>query len=237
MIVAVALVCGCGGGAATSSSQAGTDPIADDVTRFDAFFTTQWGPSPYNDVPGAPDGYDDCGPTSLVMIAAARGAIAPPAPATAEDEIRSMRTRAKGRAEATSSGTPMVQMLAALDALHLPARNLRLAENETMEETMNSVVSALDVGAYLVLAGRPGNAWGHALYAQNAYLHSYAKSPDDKLGHWVVVFARPANNTFLVADPMCTSGVFIATRAQLRQYLQDGDADGAALAVGSSPAL
>ncbi len=236
MCFVLAVACSSGDAAPpeTLTSPAATAPgpavtaTAPDATRarieqLDRAFTTQWGPTKYNNA-GWPDGYDDCGPTSLVMVDAVRGTSpAPLDPSNALSRIRAMRDLAHGEHTPRSAPTYGPRMLTALHALGYSAADMNLAGDATSEASVTRVIARLRSGDTVLLAGDPGSAWGRALWAKRAYLHPYDVTvARDHFGHWVVVFESTDNDTFLVGDPLSSGGVIAVTAAQLVRYVKDG---------------
>jgi hypothetical protein len=229
-IVTWSCLVACSAGSAvgvTSDSQA-TDPV---MVRDDAFFVTQWGPTRFN-AAGMPDGADDCGPTTLVMVGATRGIIASPTPDSAEDAIRRMRDLAHGGRTPQSAPTYGPMMLAGLAANDLFATDLVL-DHAASDADLAVIDESLANGDLVLVAGDPGNAWGRALDRRHAYLHTYDVAPDkDRFGHWVVVFETTDSGLYVIGDPLSTAGVVEIAREQLRTYLADGGMLAGAIAVG-----
>jgi hypothetical protein len=201
-------------------------------SSFNAVFVDEWGPTAYN-AAGTADGYNDCGPASLVMTVAARGVIPEPTAATAEAEIRTMRDLAHGGPTPMSEPTYGPMMLTALDAEKLDAVDLMLSTTATeLDDDVTSIEQAIADHCIVLVAGDPGNAWGRGLDAMGDYLHHYGTTPaDDSFGHWVVVFGKDPSGTYILGDPLAEGGVIEVTPAQLETYLSDGGTQSGAIRV------
>jgi hypothetical protein len=197
---------------------------ADTAGSFNKFFTTQWGPTQFNSA-GAPDGYSDCGPTSLLMGAAYFGLMAPPTPETAESEIRKVRDLTRGQ-PTSYSGPTYSPMMILQGAQALGATIVRIAANSA------NVVSALEKGELVLMAGDPRTSWGYQLYTQGNYLHHYGTPGQippptngvedvDHFGHWVIAFGVSPTGQIYVGDPLSTIGTIEVTGAAVDQYFTE----------------
>src|SRR5262249_22644644 len=96
------------------------------VAEANQHFLTQWGPTRFNTVKGAPDGYYDCGPTSWLMASSVVGLLPHPTPGHAEAAIvRLARLAPRGVA---GYGRPGYELVRALPPAALAVRlraNLR----------------------------------------------------------------------------------------------------------------
>src|SRR5258708_1514171 len=95
---------------------------ADTIDSLNEFFTDEWGPTQFNSA-GHPDGYSDCGPTSLLMAAAYLGLMAPITPGAAESEIREVRNLTRGKPTPVSGPTYGPMMIQGAVALGAKATN------------------------------------------------------------------------------------------------------------------
>jgi hypothetical protein len=176
-------------------------------------FVTQWGPTRFN-LAGHPDGYDDCGPTSLLMATAYLGYVARPTPADAEAGIRYMRDLINGGPTPESVPTTTQNMLNGLAALR--------AQAYSDAPTVLVVDDVLTAGGVVLAGGDPKNAWGLSLDSEGHYLHHYVSAPGDVFTHTVVVFGYASDGVrYVVADPLSTIGAIKVTAAQIQQYLSD----------------
>jgi hypothetical protein len=188
-------------------------------------FTTQWGPTAFNSA-GAPYGYDDCGPTSLLMTAAYLGYLARPNPSDAEAGINYARYLTRGDVSTESGATYLPMMVTGFTALDASASEL--------DTTIAAVDAALENGAVVPIAGDPKNAWGLELDGKGEYLHHYTSAADDTFGHWVVIFGRATDGErYVVGDPLSTIGTIKVTATEVRRYWADYLTldDGAAAAI------
>ena len=206
---------------AVACSDADATASADDLTLATARndFATQWGPTPLNSA-GAPDGYDDCGPTSLLIAASLLGYLPRPTATTAESEIRKARNLTRGGVETPVSGaTYLPMMLEGFSLLRMPV--------STIQPNVEAIAQAVAGGAVVLVAGDPGNAWGIALDQKGEYLHHYGVGWGDTFGHWVVVYGRAVDHVrYVVGDPLSTTGPIKVTAAALARYMSDYASEG-----------
>jgi hypothetical protein len=188
-------------------------------------FATEWGPTRFN-AAGHPDGYDDCGPTSLLMAAAYLGYYPAATAATAEADIRHMRDLTRGAPTNASSGTPTPMMLTGIAALGARGRN------DTA--TIDKVNAVLDAGGIVILGGDPKFAWGEALDDRGDYLHHYSGAADDVFDHWVAVLGYSSTGWYVIADPLSTIGAIDVRADQIEAFWSDsGTLDGSSPAGGA----
>jgi hypothetical protein len=210
--------------ACSTQSAVGTSTLDVDVVTADAVFVSQWGPSPFN-AAGHPDGYEDCGPTSLVMAASWFGLEAAPGAEDAERAIRDMRARTRGAPAPVSGPTYTPMMLRGLGSLGLAA--------EEVAPNIAEIDDVLARGGVALVAGDPGFAWGRGLDGEHAYLHHYG-GPNpalDRFGHWVIVFGYSGLGGYVLGDPLSTIGAVTVTASQIETYIVNGGAKSAAIAV------
>jgi hypothetical protein len=183
---------------------------------YNAFFTTQWGPTLFNAANGIPDGDKDCGPTSLVMALSALGVYARPTPDTAETQIIYTRAITRGNRPPLLGPVYGPMLRKGLASLGWSSRELGA--------DVAAVREASREGRIVLVAGDPGNAWGRKLDAAAHYLHHYRGTAADRFGHWVVLFEREAQTgRYVLGDPLSTQGVITVDDAQLATYFADGD--------------
>jgi hypothetical protein len=212
-------------GCSSEAGDANVEPIEateEDVTvrAANRDFLTQWGPTAYN-AAGHPDGFADCGPTSLLMAGAYLGLVAHPPPARAEASIRWMRGLTRGEPTPVSSGTHVVMMLQGIEAIG--AKGTRLWKD------FDAVMASLRRGNTVLIAGDPREAWGLSLDARGEYLHHYRAA--DGFGHWVVAFGFAPDGRVIIGDPLSTIGTIKVAPARIKQYLLDGGRSSAAIEV------
>ncbi|MFH1809817.1 MAG: peptidoglycan-binding protein [Pseudomonadota bacterium] len=179
------------------------------VARANKFFITQWGSTRFNSVRGAPDGYNDCAPTSAVMAASSLGVLKDPTPAQAEKAIDHMRDLERGHNTTFSSSTSKDQVIKGLKAVGAKVKPLPV--------NITSVDQALARGGRVVMAGDPWNAWGKTLRTHGQYLNSR-----DPGNHACVIFGKTASGKYLMGDPLSKLGVIEVSAAQLARYWHDG---------------
>ena len=190
---------------------------------FNKFFVTQWGPTPFN-ASGHPDGYADCGPSALLMGAAALGIVDPPTANSSLAEIRHMRALIRGEATTVSSATYSPMMIRGAEALLLKPR--RIMTNSS------GVRSAIQNGEIALISGDPRTSWGLELDSAHRYLHHYGAGgpiphPDkptsnvDHFGHWVIVFGMSSKKGFYIGDPLSIGGVIEVSSEAIDQFFAE----------------
>jgi hypothetical protein len=184
---------------------------------------TQYGPTAFNSA-AHPDGLEDCGPAAIVMAGAAMGAIACPSPDAAEDAIRKARDDSRGAPTPRSGDTSEIEMVQGLAAISIAAGRLPRTELDHL-----GIDAALDRGHMVLAAGDPRNAWGLPLDRAGAYLHHFGAT--DHFGHWVVIFERASDGTYVIGDPLSVTGVIGVEASSLDTYLTDGAAMAGAVEV------
>lgn len=185
------------------------------VAEANKYFLTQWGRTAYN-AGGTPYGFNDCAPTSAVIVASSLGEIADPSPAGAARAIDRMRDLCHGHNTNYSSPTSP-QML---------VRGLRAAGTSPkwIAPTPASIDAVLAKGGRVVVNGDPWTAWGKSLAAHGKYLNRR-----DPGNHSCAILGKTAGGRYLLADPLAKSGVLEITAAQLEKFWHAGS--NAALAV------
>jgi hypothetical protein len=195
------------------------------------FFTTEWGPTPYNSA-GHPDGFSDCGPASLLMAGSFRGLLAAPTPTGAEDAIRHVRDLTRGAPTPQSGPTFAVMMMRGASAIGMTATRLATKASD--------VRASLERGSLAVIAGDPRTGWGFDLDAQHGYLHHYGapgpipppadgQNDRDHFGHWVLAFGLASDGKIIIGDPLSTVGTIEVTDEAIEQYFVEWPAKSAAL--------
>jgi peptidoglycan hydrolase-like protein with peptidoglycan-binding domain len=167
------------------------------------FFVSQWGPTPWNSANGAPYGYEDCGPTSVVIVASMLGLMAHPAPADAETAIDAARDAAMGYNTTYSVPMDDPQVVKALKSYG--------ATTTRPAATMAAVDNALSSGHPVVIgSSNTWSAWGQALAVAGNYLNH--SNPG---GHFVTVLGKAPDSNYVVGDPLSRVGTIEATPATL----------------------
>jgi hypothetical protein len=205
----------------------------DDLATHDAdrAFVTQWGPTSWNSA-GHPDGFMDCGPTSLLMAGTFLGVLPPVTPDGAEDAIRHVRDLTRGAPTPVSGATHTPLMVRGATAIGLDAT--------TLATTASAVHAALDRGHLAVIAGDPRTSWGLGLDARGGYLHHYGapgpipvpadgQNDRDHFGHWVLAFGLTPEGRIIVGDPLSTVGTIEVDDAAIDAYFAEWPAKVAAL--------
>ncbi len=161
-------------------------------------------------------GYNDCGPTSVVMAAVMVGEEPHPTAAGAHTAIDLARDYAFNDDTSQSSTTRVGQLAASLEAqganaaIHTPA-------------SIDAIDAALAAGNPVIAGGQPYNtgAWGPST---PGYLEAATKrdgTPND-FSHWAVVSGRTPEGNYIINDPLAPNGAFEVTREQLEAYLDAG---------------
>jgi hypothetical protein len=224
---------GCAAPRAGVEASSATDLSSADAN---AFFTTEWGPTPFN-AAGHPDGFSDCGPTSLLMAGAFFGFLEPPTATGAEDMIRHVRDLTRGEPTPASGPTFVPMMVRGAAAIGMTGSRLPIHASD--------VRAALERGSLVVLAGDPRTAWGFDLDAQKSYLHHYGapgpipppadgKNDVNHFGHWVVAFGLSPSGSVIIGDPLSTTGTIEVTDDAIDQYFVEWPAKSAALELAAS---
>lgn len=163
----------------------------------------------YNSAPEW-DGYNDCGPTSVVIAASLVGELAPPTAEGAHAAIENARDLAFGEDTSSSRLTGVNQLatslrgLGATGTVHAPA-------------SMDAIDAALAAGNPVIAGGYPFNsgAWGGSTA-------DYLESGEKNFAHWVVVSGTTPEGNYLINDPLSPNGAIEITREQLVAYLDEG---------------
>ncbi|MCB9640816.1 MAG: LysM peptidoglycan-binding domain-containing protein [Myxococcales bacterium] len=197
-----------------------TPPILNDslpstTAQADQFFLTQWGPTNYNNPPGATDipyGYNDCGPTAALMATNALGITQQPNASEAHLHIDAMRDAILGWDSSYSQLLTSSQLKNGLEAHG--ATVSWLPSNQSLQQQMNQLDQALANGNPVIIGSSSTyQAWGSS---QNTWDNSdnYINSGDPK-GHFATVLGRTANGNYIVGDPLVKGGTIEVTRAQM----------------------
>lgn len=162
----------------------------------------------YNDYddPQLWDGYNDCGPTSVLIAASLVGAEAHPTAAEAQGKIDEVRDLAFGVDTTDSRLTGATRLTATLQALGAGA-------TEHTPSSMAAIDAALERGNPVIAGGQPfdSGAWG-------ATTEGYLED-GGSFSHWVVVSGRTPEGNYIINDPLSANGPIEVTREQLEAYL------------------
>ncbi|MBI3185582.1 MAG: peptidoglycan-binding protein [Myxococcales bacterium] len=175
----------------------------------DAYFLTQWGPTPYNSG-GAPYGYNDCGPTSAAMALASLGLIERPEAADASKMIDALRDAALGYDSTNSKRMGFGSLERALGQHGAQTQMLP-------PPAIDSIDGAIERGNPVILGGNPWSAWGRDLSRAGNYLNGR-----DPGGHFVTVLGKTADGRYVVGDPLVKNGTIEVTADQLKTFLGQG---------------
>jgi hypothetical protein len=198
-----------GRGAADAARPGAIGPVQT-IQRANQFFLTQWGPTAFNHVRGAPDGHTNCGPTTWLMGASTHGIVPHPGPDQAEAAIRALAVAAP--MGVYGYGRPGFELAGALPGSALAHR---------LPSTLPPIDEALAAGAVVPIRGAPRWAWGQRLNDQGAYLNDYAIHPKDFL-HWSLVFGKRADGMYIVGDPLSRIGAIAVPGSEILRFWENG---------------
>ncbi|WP_164020068.1 hypothetical protein [Pyxidicoccus trucidator] len=163
----------------------------------------------YNSAPEW-DGYDDCGPASVVISASLVGELPPPTAEGAHAAIENARDLAAGVDTSSSRTTDVIQLATSL-------RGLGATATVHAPASMDAIDAALAAGNPVIAGGHPFNsgAWG-------ASTADYLEDGKKNFPHWVVVSGTTPEGNYLINDPLSPNGAIEVTREQLVAYLDEG---------------
>ncbi len=152
------------------------------------------------------DGYNDCGPTSVVIAASLVGAQERPPPDGAWEAIDHARDLAFGWDTGYSRLTGTGHLVRALQGLGATATT-------QTPSSLEAIDAALARGNPVIAGGAPfaSGAWG-------ATTEGYLERGGGFL-HWVVVSGR-TNDGYIINDPLSENGPIVVTREQLEAFLR-----------------
>lgn len=223
----------------TLNATVGTTPLfaprklgtATSLEEANANFLTQWGPTAYNDPVGSNDipyGYEDCGPTSSVMVLSQLGMMPHPDAAGASAAIDAQRDRILGYDSTKSLGLSLLPANKGTVGYGLVQAG---AVVTGLTNTVDAVNGALDRGHPVILGtNTTWAAWGQAQKAAGQYLNN-----GNPGGHFVVVMGRSANGNYLIGDPLSKGGPIEVTQAQLETALKGAWSNSNSLAEVARP--
>lgn len=176
------------------------------VAEANQSFLTQWGPTAWNRVNGAPNGYLNCGPTSAAIVLSMLGHIPHPSPAEAEQVIVAMRQASgvlnKNYGMGDSAVARVLTTYGARPTIRRPI-------------DLGIIDASLAAGHPLILGtSRTWLAWGQGLRAQGSYLNN-----GDPGGHFVTLLGKTLSAGYLVGDPLSKIGAIEVTSSQLTTAL------------------
>ncbi|NOK07809.1 peptidoglycan-binding protein [Corallococcus exercitus] len=185
-----------------------------------ALHVAQWGETGYKDFNDASEYYggNDCGPTSVVIAAAAVGAMEHPDAAGAGEAIDGVRDNILDYDSNTSVTMTVDQVAEGVTEAGAVATLVRKNKVDVA-----AVDDALSRGHPVILGGNPfgydpeHQAWGPTASAADNYLmdHNFG-------GHWVTVTGKTESGNYLVNDPLCPKGPIEVTPEQMAEYV-DGN--------------
>jgi hypothetical protein len=201
-----------------ASSTQGVSRLVSTVSQASAHWVSQWGPTSSNNPAGSgvskdiPYGFQDCGPTSAVILASALGLKARPSAQNASKAIDQMRDKALGFNSDYSRLTSADELARALNDVG--------AKTEKLTGSVAAVDKALKEGKSLMAVGNPWQPWGSEMskgpngnQRQLAYLNSRDPGP-----HWVTVLGKTPQGKYLVADPLSKVGAIEVSARQLETF-------------------